>query len=226
MTYRSNFTALFSRFLGLLVAACSLLVAEGCNSTPASKAEDHLAMAASDNPGAHISVMCIGDLINNPPESFHYSYKYADATSAIDKEADVTPQKMDITITDSSGMHSYQGVHSDDVSWNRAVLDLSGLNLTKMSATLDSLNDSSAITREKSETVNGYQTTKYPIDTTSASSSDKQKFETLFGKGSFEKGTVWVAADGCAVQLVLNEGLWQSDGSIKKDHYEIARIKK
>ena len=223
---KSTPSARFNRSFGLLVAACSLLAAGGCNSTPASKAaQDHVATASS-NGAAHISVMCIGDLINNPPSPFHYSYKYADASGSVVKEADITPQTMDITITNSAGSHSYHGVHSDEVSWNSAVLDLSGLNLTKMSATLNSLNDSSAVTLEKTETVNGYQTTKYAIDTTSASSPDKQRFETLFGKGSFEKGTVWVTTDGCAVQLVLDEGLWQSDGSIKKDHYEIARIKK
>lgn len=224
---RPQFNAIYRRSFGLLVATCSVLTAGGCSSSPgAKKALEHPATPVSDNASAHVGVMCIGDLINNPPEPFHYSYKYADASSSVDKEADITPQKMEITITDSSGSHSYQGLHSDDASWNRAVLDLSGLNLTKMSATLDFLNDSSALAREKSETVNGYQTTKYAIDTTSASSSDRQKFETLFGKGSFEKGTVWVAPEGCAVQLVLDEGLWQRDGSIKKDHYEIARIKK
>ena len=63
------------------------------------------------------------------------------------------------------------------------------------------------------------------IDTTSASSTDKQTFETLFGKGSFEKGTVWIPADGCAVKLVLDEAV-QINGSLKNAHYEIQRIKK
>ena len=102
--------------------------------------------------------------------------------------------------------------------------DLSGLNITGMSARLGSLN-SSAVTSQGAESVNGYSTTKYAIDTTSADSTDKQTFETLFGKGSFEKGTVWIQADGCAVKLVLDEGLQQTDGSVKKAHYEMAMIK-
>ena len=93
-----------------------------------------------------------------------------------------------------------------------------------MSARLGSLNGS-AVTSQGAESVNGYSTTKYAIDTTSAGSTDKQTFETLFGKGSFEKGTVWIPADGCAVKLVLDEGLQQTDGSVKKAHYEIAMIK-
>src|SRR5262252_2032506 len=120
-----SFKTIFSRCFGLPIAACSLLIAAGCSSTSASKAvQEHGAMEASDGAATHIDVMCIGDLINNPPEAFHYSYKRTDASGAVDKEADITPQKMNITITDTAGSHSYQGVRSDDVSWNSAVLDL------------------------------------------------------------------------------------------------------
>jgi hypothetical protein len=58
-----------------------------------------------------------------------------------------------------------------------------------------------------------------------ASSAERQQFETLFGSGSFEKGTAWVPSDGCAVKLVLNEAV-QIKGSLKKAHFEIERIKK
>ncbi len=227
MKTRSTLYSTF-RLFGFFVAECALLASGGCTSTSASKSgQEHAATEGSDS-GAdgHVAVMCVGDLINNPPESFHYSYRYADASGSVDKEADIAPKEMDITISDSSGSHSFHGVRSDDLSWNNAVLDLSNLNITKISATLDSLNGTSAVIREKSETVNGYPTTKYTIDTTNANSSDKQKFEMLFGNGSFEKGSVSMGADGCAVRLVLDEGLWQSNGSIKKDHIEIARIKK
>lgn|SRR5581483_1651941 len=87
---------------------------------------------------------------------------------------------MDISIKDKSDTHSYHGVRSDEASWNSAVLDLSGLNFTRMSSTLDSLNDrfSSAFSKDGSEAVNGYQTTRYAIDTEKANSSDKKSFET------------------------------------------------
>ena len=209
-----------------LMAALVLTVASGCNSRTGSRDAQAVESADSDTTSAHIDVMCIGDRINNPHEPFHYSYKYADASSWVEKEADVTPQTLDITTKDKSGSHSYHGVRSDEASWNGAVLDLSGLNITAMSARLDSLNGGSAIVRQGSESMNGYHTTRYAIDTSSADSSDKQQFETLFGKGSFEKGTVWVPSDGCAVKLVLDEGIWQSNGNVKTAHYEMARIKK
>jgi len=217
MAFRANYK------LQSLIAL-SLLIAPACKSGPSSRNEREGGVAASDGAGTHVDVMCMGDRIDNPPGPFHYSYKYTDWSGSADKEADITPQKMDITIQDKSGSHSYHGVHSDEASWNSAILDLSGLNITGMSARLGSLNDS-AVTTQGAESVNGYSTTKYAIDTTSAGSTDKQTFETLFGKGSFEKGTVWIPADGCAVKLVLDEGLQQTDGSVKKAHYEMAMIK-
>lgn len=209
------------------VIGLALIATSACNSSPASsRSREAGAAAASNDTGTHIDVMCIGDRINNPPESFHYSYVYTDASSSVDKQADITAQAMDITIKDNSGSHSYHGTRSDESSWDRAVLDLSGLNLTTMSARLASLNGTSAIVNQGGETLNNYDATKYSIDTTNAKSSDKQKFETFFGKGSFEKGTVWMGADGCAVKLALEEGTWQTDGGVNKIHYEMARIKK
>lgn len=198
----------------------SLVVTTSCTSS-VSKTE----VASAAGPGSHIDVLCIGDRINNPPESFHYSYKYSDMSGSAQKDADITPQVMDITIKDKSGSHSFHGVHSNEASWNSAVVDLSNLNMTAMSSRLDSLNNTSAIVRQSSEPMNGYDTTKYSIDTANASSSDKKKFDFLFGTGSFEKGTAWVPADGCAVKLVLDEAV-QINGSLKHAHYEIERIKK
>jgi len=201
--------------------ALALVVASACNSSSVSKG----AAAAADGPGSHIDVLCMGDRISNPPESFHYSYKYSDMAGSAQKDADITPQVMDITIKDKSGSHSFHGVHSNEASWNSAVVDLSNLNMTAMSSRLDSLNNTSAIVRQGSEPMNGYDTTKYSIDTGNASSSDRQQFETLFGKGSFEKGTAWVPADGCIAKIVLDEAV-QINGSLKNAHYEIERIKK
>jgi hypothetical protein len=168
----------------------------------------------------------MGDRIDNPPETFHYSYKYADASGSVVKEADITPQTIDIVIQDHSGAHKYHGVRSDEASWSSAVLDLSSLNTTVLSARLDSLNGTSAIVQQGAEAINGYSATRYAIDTKGANTSDKNKFETFFGKGSFEKGTVWMADDGCVVKLVLDEGIRQANGGVNQAHYEMARIKK
>ena len=203
------------------ILALSLVVAAACNSSPVSKS----AVASAESPGSHIDVLCLGDRINTPPEPFRYRYKYSDASSSTQKDADITPQVMDITIYDNSGSHSFHGVHSNEASWSSAVVDLSNLNMTAMSSRLDSLNNTSAVVREGAEPLDGYDTTRYAIDTAKAASSDRTKFEFLFGAGSFEKGTAWAAADGCAVKLVLDEAV-QINGSLKNAHYEIERIRK
>jgi hypothetical protein len=214
----------------VVLCAVAVLVISACTSKSAPRTANSLkTAAASDGAGSHIDVMCIGERINDPPEPFHYSFKYSDASSSTSKEADITPKAMDITIKDASGTHSYHGVRSDEASWDGAVLDLSSLNMTAMMARLDALNDTSAISRQASEAMNGYDTTRYAIDSTKESTSDQEKFAELFGKGAFEKATVWVGADGCAVKLILDERISQGNGkngNLKDDHYELARIRK
>ena len=209
------------------VIGLALITASACNSRPASPGSRAAGTtAASDNSGSHIDVMCMGDRINNPPGPFHYSYKYADASGSVVQEADITPQTMDIEIQDNSGSHKYHGVRSDEASWSSAILDLSSLNTTVMSARLDSLNGTSAIVQQGTDAINGYSAIRYAIDTKNANASDKNRFETLFGKGSFEKGTVWMGDNGCVVKLVLDEGVSQANGGVNQAHYEMAMIKK
>jgi len=202
-----------------------LITIAACTSKSETNTEGKVAPAASASAGPHLDVMCVGELINNPPEPFHFSYKYSDASGSASKDADITPQSMDITIIDQSGSHSYHGVRSDDLSWNRAVLDLSGLGMTGMMSRLDALNDTSALARQATEIINGYDTTRFAIDSTKASASDQRKFEALFGNGSYEKGTVWLPSDGCSVKLVLDERVLLG-GKLKDAHYEMARIRR
>ena len=209
----------------LLSAIFFVLIAfSACTSKSDSKTREQRG-ATSESAGSHVDLMCIAERINNPPEPFHYSYKYNDASTSVSKEADITPQTMEITIKDQSGSHSFHGVHSDKVSWNSAVLDLSGLGLSAMMSRFDALNGTSAIVRQASESMNGYDSTRYAIDTNSASAADQRTFAALFGTGAFEKGTVWVPADGCAVKLVLDERM-SFGGKLKDAHYELARIHK
>jgi hypothetical protein len=204
------------------VIAIALLIACACNSDSRAKASSD----SGDTIDMASAVMCIGDRVNSPAEAFHYSYKYLDSTGMVrSDEADITPQSMDISVQDKSGTHKYHGIRSDEGSWSSAVSDLGHLGFTAMTGRLVPLQGTSAIVQQGSESINGYSTTKYAIDTDNASSADKKKIQTLLGSGSFEKGTAWIAADGCVANLVLDEGVWR-DSSINKDHFEIARVKK
>src|SRR5262245_21167937 len=99
-----------TKFMIHSMIAAALITVAACNSTPSSKS----AGSTSDSAGARFDVLCIGDRISNPPESFHYSYKHEDASGSTENEADITPQTMEITIRDKSGSHQYHGVRSDE----------------------------------------------------------------------------------------------------------------
>lgn len=165
------------------------------------------------------------DRVDKPSESFHYSYKYASDTTWENYEADVTPASIDGTAKTPMGSASVHAVHSDSNGWDTAVLALSSLSFTALTGRLAALDGTTAITSQGAEQVNGFSATKYAIDTAHASASDQQSLEALLGKGSFDKGTVWMGSDGCAVKVMLDEG-WPIDNHLQKRHYEIARIKK
>jgi hypothetical protein len=207
----------------LAAIAAVLLGCFACTSKSAVKNDRDSGTASN---GAKIDVMCMGDRINSPTYPFHYSYKYDGSFGLVEKEADITPQTMEITIKDKSGLRSFHGVRSDEQSWNNAVIDLSNLSIPAMASRLGSLDGTSAVVQNGPEAMNGYSTTRYAIDTANASPADKNRWEALFGQGSFEKGTAWIPADGCAVKLILDEGMWQSGGGIAKTHYEMGMVKK
>ena len=217
-------TAIFPK-RALLAAATLVVVASGCTSRAKSGSADEKS-AASSGSSQTIDVNCLGDRLDNPPEAFHYSYKTTGSQNDVDKEADVTPQTMDITIRDNSGSHTYHGDRSKESSWNAAVLDLSGSGLTTMIARLGFIKDTSALSRAGAEQTNGYSTTKYFIDTAGASAADTKRFGTLFGSGSYDKGAMWVIAEGCPVRVVLDEATQQPDGGVSKVHYELNFVKK
>jgi hypothetical protein len=93
----------FPRWRLYLVISLALITASACNSSPASGAREATTAAAPNDGRNQIDVMCIGDRVSSPPESFHYSFRYNDESTSVDKEADITPQAIDTTIKDKSG---------------------------------------------------------------------------------------------------------------------------
>src|SRR5439155_26778850 len=145
--YRTTFWGL--ALLGIFLLT---LLTCGCTSNARSTSTDEKTAAES---GSQIDINCIGNRLENPPEAFHYSYKSSDGQNSVDKEAEITPQSMDITIQDDSGSHKYHGTHSDEGSWSRALVDLSGSGFTVMSARVDFIKKTSSVTSHGTEAVNG-----------------------------------------------------------------------
>src|SRR6476620_6900580 len=99
MTFCANYQPRLLR-RPLLAAAALVLLAAGCNSSTNTNSTG--AGERSTAGGGQIDVNCVGNRVESPLEAFHYSFKSA-VGGSVDKEAEITPQSMDVTIQDKSG---------------------------------------------------------------------------------------------------------------------------
>lgn len=208
--------------LGLaFMAACS------CKSGPAEKTADQKTTAqpnsASAGNGPGINLNCVMEHIQNPTEAFHYSFT-KESSNPVHEEADITPQTIDGTFKNNSASNAFHGVKSDSQSWQGAWSSLMGIG--GMSSAVSLVRDHTATVLAGPEKVNGYDTVKYSIDTTAAAQSQQGLYESVLGKGGFEKGTAWVTDQGCPVKFILDSELHSNNSGPEKIHYEVAMVKK
>ena len=213
---------------GALVAAMGallLLSASACNSGThfQARAQDHDGSTREADPG--INLNCILEHIQNPTESFHYEYR-KDASDHLDERADITPQTIDGSFTDSGFRRKFHGVHSDPRNWKSAWSGLLGIR--GMSSAIFIVNHHTSTVREPgSNLVNGYQAIHYSIDTSRFNATERQILGPTLGLGGFERGDAWVNEHGCPVTLSLDSELHRSDGSLlEKIHYEEEIVRK
>lgn len=212
--------------IGCGAVAAFLSLALGCNSgspvrksaLPAAKAGDAAPPASgSDNPG--IDLQCAADRIQKAASPFHWSFKkIVTPDTNADWEADVTPDAIGGTLIDSSGTRAIHGARSDQTSWSTAVMILS----TPLPASTFALvNNSSAVARAGTETVNAVDAIKYGIDTSANTETEASLIRSVLGPKGFVKGAAWVTRDGCPVRFVLDVLQQNRDGSVTKEHYEL-----
>ncbi len=228
MEGRIHYKTILLRSTLVVAVGLALFADSGCTSSSSGSKSSSGASetASSDSPGAQIDTNCVGDHIENPPEAFHYSFKKVNGADSRQEDADITPQAMDGTLTtNASKPYSFHGVRSDSASWDGAVLNLTGA-VGMLTASAGLLSHSSSMTREGTEAMNGYDTTRYSIDTTRGNEHDKGAFGLLLGPGGSAKGMVWVTSQGCPAKLVLDEEVRQINGGMNKLHYEMAMIKR
>ncbi len=227
MTLSRNSSRLFR---GTVAAASFVIVMAtlACDSRSRTTArEKSKAAQTTADPG--INLNCVPDRLNNPPESFHYVYKKtpSDGTS-VDQEADVTPQAIDgFRVQPDGSQQPIHAVRSDQQGWQNAVAGLTGIS--GLSGTVSTINHNDAMKRESDGgPLNGYQTTHYSIDTQRWDETTRRMLGSFtVGPGGFDKGHVWVMADGCPVKLVLDEEMHKKDGSLlERVHYEESISKK
>ena len=182
------------------------------------------AASAGKSGDPRIILQCAADKIQKPPFAFHWSLKKNVSDSGpSDREADVTPDSIIGTVTDNSGMRSVNAARTDASAWNMAALDLAG---PLPASTVALVNNSSATTRSGTEKMNGEDTIRYAIDTTSASPEEASLIKSVLGDGGFVKGSAWVTAEGCPVKFVLDVEQHLRNGKVETEHYEEAMVRK
>ncbi len=219
---------LFSASCVALVASLFWFGVTGCNFVPSGRKDRDTkpaaAAAARDSSDPGIDLNCIFDRIQNPPEAFHYSYKHVNGNDDLDEEGDLTPQTADGTFKNKYVSRSFHAVRSDRDSWQAALASLSAVS--GASSTFALVAHSSATTRDGAESVNGYDAIRYSIDTARATVAETTLDQNILGPGGSVKGTVWATSQGCPVKFVVDSEMHLNDGTMQKDHYEEAIVKK
>lgn len=220
-----------SRRVALAATALLFLAASGCSSGPAStKGQENSASPSQANAspagssGApRPSLECYADRTLNAPAPFHLSWKLDDSTGHSDWEADVTASTIDGTWTNSSGARKIHGVRSDSSSWQIA---FATFPFGSQSGHFRMLYGTSAIAPAGHETVNGYDTTKYAIDTTHASAADAIALRSALGANGYITGTAWADKTGCVVKFILDETWEYGNGTLEKKHLDVGMTRK
>jgi hypothetical protein len=203
----------------LMTGGCKLGHSSTTEDRKAARQSERIATAAS-GVNASWDLNCVYDRLQNPPDSFHYTYKH----NQVVWEADLTPNTIDGTRTAPDGLRPIHGARSDTDSWHSAWANLSAIS--GMSSTFALVRNADSNVREGTESVNGFDTFRYSVDTTRAESAEAGLYRATLGEGGFEKGTVWVTAQGCPVKFALDAESHLKDGRIEHDRYEEAIIRK
>lgn len=214
--------------VGICAVTMLAIALAGCNSTP-SKTLDLAAQSppksiemAKTDPGSDIDLNCVIKHIQNPPESFHYTFKAVEADNPWQEEADITPQWIDGSFSNHS-LPTSQQFHGTPREASSNLMAIG--RMASLFATVH--NTAAEVNEGPEKNVNGYNTVRYSIDTARGTAAEQMLFKSILGPGGLEKGTVWVTSGGCPIRMVVDEELHSKDGSpLGKTHYEEAMVKK
>jgi hypothetical protein len=211
-----------------VMAVAFLFFASGCKTAPSHVRMEEKAgsssAAAKRDADRGLDLNCVIDSIQNPTESFHYTYKKDTEDDNLVQEAEITPDSINGSSKSKYATREIKGVKSDSSSWQSAWTGLMGIS--GMSSTIAIVNHSSAMVREGAGNMNGYDAVQYSVDTSRGNTAEAGLYKATLGDGGFEKGTVWINAKGCPVNLSLDSEMHLNNGTVSKQHYEIQMVKK
>ncbi|MHB8539975.1 MAG: hypothetical protein ACYDCU_04205 [Candidatus Acidiferrales bacterium] len=166
--------------------------------------------------------VCLQQMIKNRPGPFHLSFAEKSSTrDASSVEADVTPAAIDYTKRETSaGQASTTTKHLERAQLSEMAVDFDLMRPVPWHGELAAAQD--AAKSAGTESVNGYNTIKYSIDTANEPAAQKATFESLMAVKNYRiVGDAWVTSDtGCLVKYAIDFEQDGKDGSVKKTHFE------
>jgi hypothetical protein len=166
--------------------------------------------------------LCLQQMIKNPPGPLHLSFAERSSDNhASSVVADVTPATVDYTRRETNnGQTTTTTKHLARAQMSEMELDFAVMSPVPWHGELVAAQDAAKSAGEQS--VDGYNTLKYSIDTANEPPSQKAVFDSLMAVNDYKiAGTAWVTSDsGCLVKWAIDLEQDAKNGSVKKTHFE------
>jgi len=181
--------ARYARHHFFLILAMTSVQLMGCKSGGTQDAKvtvnaTPMRTAMSSTPDVNLN--CVLDRLQNPPESFHYTFS-AISDNSWSEDVEVTPQ-----VIDGSYKSGYMPTPTPLHGTHAEIPHQYQWAIGRMASLFAIVHSTSAVVNQGPEKVNGYDATKLSIDTSRANSAEQGLYNSVLGSGGFEKGTVWV----------------------------------
>ena len=211
----------YIRILACAAAGVLLVIAPACSSGSSSNAE-----TSPSKIDLTRAALRLQEMVKNPPGPFHVSFSETSSKSSSDQhvmstEGDVTPTTVDYTERETEhGQTSTNTKHVARGQMSEMELDMQFMVPVPWHGELIAAKD--ATRPAGTESVNGYDTLKYSIDTANEPPAEKATFSKMMLDKDYKiTGTAWVAKDnGALVKWAIDMDENGKDGSVKRTHFE------
>lgn len=159
-------------------------------------------------------------MIRNAPAPFHLSFKKSTTQQNFAWEADVTSAGIEGTATVNGQTNPIHAARAEDP--HSVDMQATMLVMPMMFQELNMAKDGAATLPVGQESVNGYDTIKYTVDTTKLTAMDKAGWTAGMNAKDYNiTATAWITRDtGCMVKFNGDFEVDNKDGSVDKTHYE------
>lgn len=210
--------------LRLTVLAVAFAAAStGCNSVPSAKlleppSQPQSARQAGQNFDPGSADFCQETMAKDPAQLFHFSSARTQpgANDSLSIEADVSPQKIDLTSRTGAGATTNHYSRTDKRGWDTALTTMA-MSSPWMDRNMARFN----MTKIGPENVAGFDAIKYAVDTRH-DPGNKETYLRATGLKDYDVvGSLWLTKDtGCILKYAIDDVTYNKNGTVTKTHYE------